>query len=105
MADDVAVTEVSANTVTLDTNKKGLLNSATVRNIIFSLLSSLVGMGLTNVEAIQNYLLALAPDSLKLFVVPFVQFLSSALTIWFGKRAVDARVSVGDIKGLYRKTS
>lgn len=93
---------VTPEIVTVDLPVKGAINSATIRNIGYLLVTAIIG-GVSGVlPEIATGLQVLTPDLLDPLVPPVVYGLFTAIAGLFGYRGVSARTTVGDIKGMYK---
>lgn len=82
---------------------KGVLNSKTIRNILFSLGAFLVEKLNDNTAVVTDFIVSIAPSYIDPFVPNIVATALAGLVAFFGAKAVKGRIEVGDIKGIYKK--
>lgn len=85
------------------TETKGLLNSGTIRNALYLLLTNGVTWVLSHEQQVTESITGLFPIWLQPFVPPFATAVVAALNIWFTGRVITSRKAVGDIQGFYTK--
>lgn len=82
---------------------KGHFNSQTLKNLLALLLTFFGPMLIDYVPGLQDKLISISPDWLDPGIPNFMQGIQAVLIAYFGARAYQGRLNVGDIKGLYKK--
>lgn len=86
------------------TEIKGALNSQTIRNGLYLLVTNAITWVINNEQQVSEALTGLFPIAIQPFVPPFAAALVAALNIYFTGRVITGRTKIGDIQGLYKKS-